>query len=112
MRIAPAAGPRLTNDLWRPCVWRCAKTACLLLALGMAMASPARSGAAELAGTTTPERQIDFGRDIQPILARRCFACHGPDKAEGGLRLDRNERALAELDSGAHAVVPGKPDDS
>jgi mono/diheme cytochrome c family protein len=57
-------------------------------------------------------RAVDFGRDIQPIFAKRCFACHGPDKGEGGLRLNRRETALAELDSGEHAVVPGKPDAS
>jgi hypothetical protein len=35
--------------------------------------------------------KIDYGRDIRPILAESCFACHGPDRAKrkGGLRLDR-----------------------
>src|SRR5262245_61190919 len=53
----------------------------------------------------------DFARDIRPLLADRCFACHGPDaKArQGGLRLDRREDALAKLASGAVAIVPGKP---
>jgi hypothetical protein len=49
---------------------------------------------------------IDFGRQIQPILAKRCYACHGPDKAEGGLRLNQRELAFAKLESGTHAVVP------
>jgi mono/diheme cytochrome c family protein len=53
--------------------------------------------------------RVDFGRDIQPILAKRCFACHGPDKGEGGLRLNQRETALAPLDSGQRAVVPGQP---
>ncbi|HWB10102.1 MAG TPA: DUF1549 domain-containing protein [Pirellulales bacterium] len=56
--------------------------------------------------------QVDFGRDIQPLLAKRCFACHGPDKGEGGLRLNQRDTALAQLDSGAHALVPGEPDRS
>lgn len=56
---------------------------------------------------------VDFGRDVKPILARRCFACHGPDKAEGGLTLtDKNSVLAAELDSGLRAVVPGELDDS
>ena len=59
-----------------------------------------------------PARAVDFGRDIQPIFAKRCFACHGPDKGEGGLRLNRRETALAELDSGQRAIVPRKPEDS
>ena len=59
-----------------------------------------------------PPRKVDFVRDIQPILARRCFACHGPDKGEGGLRLNSREGATAVLDSGEHAIVPAKPDES
>ena len=42
----------------------------------------------------------DFSRDIQPLLAKRCFACHGPDTQEAGLRFDSAEAATTELDSG------------
>ena len=49
---------------------------------------------------------IDFGRQIQPILAKRCFACHGPDKAEGGLRLNQKDSALSKQHSGKQALVP------
>lgn len=48
---------------------------------------------------------IDYGRQVQPILAKRCFACHGPDKAEGGLRLNRRESAFAKQESGQTAIV-------
>ena len=66
-----------------------------------------------LAGSTEARAQtVDFGRDIQPIFARRCFACHGPDEDKGGLRLNKHDAALAELDSGDRAIVPGKPDES
>ena len=56
----------------------------------------------------------DFGREVRPILANRCFKCHGPDDAtrQGGLRLDRRDAALAEADSGNRAIVPGHADDS
>ena len=30
---------------------------------------------------------VDFNRDVHPILAARCFACHGGDKRSGGLSL-------------------------
>ena len=57
-------------------------------------------------------QSVGFSRDVQPILATRCFSCHGPDKAEAGLRLHKRTAALAELDSGEFAIVPGKPDES
>jgi mono/diheme cytochrome c family protein len=50
---------------------------------------------------------VEFARDVQPLLARRCYACHGPDTQEAGLRLDDRTTATAELDSGATAIVPG-----
>lgn len=55
---------------------------------------------------------VDFGRQIQPILAKRCYACHGPDKAEGGLRFSDQATAFAKLDSGAQAIVPKAPGQS
>jgi mono/diheme cytochrome c family protein len=55
---------------------------------------------------------IDFSRQIQPILAKRCYACHGPDKAEGGLRLNQRELAYEKLESGRRAVVPRDPSHS
>ena len=55
---------------------------------------------------------VSFSRQIQPILASRCFSCHGPDADEAGLRLHRREAALAELDSGEFAIAPGKPQES
>jgi len=61
------------------------------------------------AGATAAEPNIQFARDIQPLFAKHCLLCHGPDEAEGGLAPDRRELALAELDSGEHAIVPGQP---
>ena len=52
---------------------------------------------------------VEFSRDIQPLLAKRCFACHGPDTQEAGLRLDDQTVATVELDSGQRAIVPGDP---
>jgi mono/diheme cytochrome c family protein len=52
---------------------------------------------------------IDFVRDIQPIFEVHCFACHGPEKQKGGLRLDTRDLALKPGTSGRPSVVPGDP---
>ena len=49
---------------------------------------------------------IDFNKQIRPLFKERCYECHGPDKQESGLRLDKRQEALAGGDSGA-AIVPG-----
>jgi len=57
---------------------------------------------------------VDYTREVRPILSQYCFKCHGPDdkKREGGLRLDVREAALKPAESGEPAIVPGKPDAS
>lgn len=53
--------------------------------------------------------EIEFTRDIRPLLSETCFPCHGPDaeNRKSGLRLDVREDALMGGDSGAAAIVPG-----
>ena len=42
----------------------------------------------------TPPTPVDFVRDIQPILAAKCVACHGADEQEGQLRFDARASVL------------------
>ena len=55
---------------------------------------------------------VKFDRDIRPLLAAHCFQCHGPGQAEAGLRLDNARQAMADLESGLRAVVPGQAEES
>jgi len=63
---------------------------------------------------TAPARQIVFNRDIRPILADRCWSCHGPDAPAKKikLRLDSEDEATANLGRGRRAIVPGSPEQS
>ena len=50
----------------------------------------------------------DFEREVRPLLARKCFACHGPALQKSHLRLDRRADALKGGESGIPAIAPGK----
>ena len=57
---------------------------------------------------------VDFARQVLPILSNKCFVCHGPDAAESGedmRRLDSFEAATADLGSG-RAIDPRNPQQS
>lgn len=61
-----------------------------------------------LAGTLMAQDQkVDFARDIQPLLRQNCVGCHGPQKQNGGMRLDRRSSAMRN-----RRVTPGSSENS
>ncbi len=52
--------------------------------------------------------EIDFDRDMAPLLSRRCLSCHAGDNAEAKLDLSSKATTLAGGESGA-ALKPGDP---
>ncbi|MDB4474485.1 PSD1 and planctomycete cytochrome C domain-containing protein [Opitutaceae bacterium] len=62
--------------------------------------------------------EIEFNRDVRPILSNTCFKCHGPDEKnnQSKLRLDLRDFAIDPHVNKAGrtitGIVPGKPDES
>ncbi|MGH7134432.1 MAG: DUF1549 domain-containing protein, partial [Pirellulales bacterium] len=76
-----------------------------LCCLGLiGLAEPASNAADSAAQAPT----VNYSEQIKPILADRCYACHGPDAAQrkADLELHIRDKAVRE------AIVPGKADES
>jgi len=53
----------------------------------------------------TPEGEAFFETEIRPVLATRCVSCHGPEKAEGDLRLDARAPIAGLVEQGGFVRV-------
>jgi hypothetical protein len=62
-----------------------------------------------LSAQASGDERLEYNRDIRPILANNCYACHGADSAarKADLRLDQRDAAIE-----YGAITPSKPDES
>ena len=73
-------------------------------------ASTQTASSIETSNSTAAESPV-YASQVRPILAARCYSCHGPDVQQNGLRLD----SLAAISKGSESgkvVIPGKSKDS
>jgi WD40 repeat protein len=73
-----------------------------LVSLGLLSSDLVR---AEQSAPQTAQAAVEYGRDIAPLLARNCLACHNAKKPEGGLNLETHTSLMAGGDSGAAIEV-------
>jgi hypothetical protein len=82
----------------------CGSLAAGLWALGQA--EPPKLTAA------TPEQAEFFEKRVRPVLAERCFSCHGSRLQQGGVRLDSPGTLLRMTGKGRPTLIPGDPEKS
>ncbi|HKI33904.1 MAG TPA: DUF1549 domain-containing protein, partial [Gemmataceae bacterium] len=51
--------------------------------------------------------KVDYNFQVRPLLADRCFVCHGPDEKKRKAKLRLDDPAVAR-----RVLAPGKPDES
>ncbi|NQU48129.1 MAG: DUF1553 domain-containing protein [Planctomycetes bacterium] len=79
----------------------------MLLALLLPLLTPA-------AQLPVDQKPVDFQRQVRPILAKNCLACHGGDEStrEAKMRLDLRSEATKLRDDEYAIIVPGSAEES
>ena len=85
------------------------KSACVLTSVLVLMGSSAWAQSSPAAASSGV--QIDYDQHVKPILAAKCFSCHGAKQQQSGLRLDRRQPALRGGDYGP-VITPGNSAES
>src|SRR6266498_4439953 len=59
-----------------------------------------------------PANPVSFSKDLAPVLAKKCVACHGAEKSKGHFRLDSFDWLTKAGESKSAPVVPSQPEQS
>jgi ankyrin repeat protein len=102
------AGASATVDGCRMNMRRIVSTVFAVALLGILNVSSSR---AQTPAGVQDRAAINYEQDVRPILANRCFGCHGSRQQQSGLRLDLRQNALRGGDYGV-VIVPGKSAES
>lgn len=78
----------------------------LLLLIYLPSLAKESPGSAQVELPPVASVNVDFVRDIQPVLSQHCYACHGPAMQMSSLRLDQKQNAMAGGNSG-QVIKPG-----
>ncbi len=98
-----------TNSLTSSCLF-----VGLVLSLGQFSSSCRKTSDNEALIWSKLPDQVDFNFHIKPILADRCYKCHGPDEnvREANLRLDIREGLFGKTKQGDKIISAGNPENS
>jgi len=84
----------------KPCVLVAFVAALALSMTRSHQASVNPATAAQIKLPPASSKKVDYKQDIQPLLAQKCYSCHGADVQQAGLRLDLRQNALRGGDYG------------
>ncbi|MDB6035939.1 MAG: hypothetical protein JWM16_6277, partial [Verrucomicrobiales bacterium] len=58
------------------------------------------------------DKKVNFSEDVQPLFAKHCYNCHGPEKQRNNFRLDQKAATFKGGDDFAPDIIPGKSAES
>ena len=61
---------------------------------------------------STSHKAVDYNTQVKPIFNKKCITCHGGVKKKAGFSLLFRAEALAKVESGKFAIIPGDPEHS